>query len=482
MTTASADVCLLSLEEVAARIASKEISPVELTQTLLGSHRASQSNPQCVHDRHQSIRRSPRRRLQNARSLAVATVDQLHGVPVAHKDLFDTKGVRTTAGSKIFAERVPAADATVVRRMTEAGAITLGKLGMHEWAFGGHIRQSALRCHTQSLGHRPLACRVFGWLWFGDRRGTRLRDDWERHGWKHPHAAHRSAGALGSCRRMAAPVSPEPSHSRGRSTTRARSHGRCGTRRSSCRRSPATIRLTARPRIAQFLTISMASRRGRRDYASVCQSSTSERSAMQTSGRAFEGALRALEGAGATVREIDAPQIERYYTAAASIIVVDAAAYHAPWFPSRTNDYGADVAALLGIGQTIPGHVFAAAMHTLAVARGGEADVMLDRRRRHRRSDDSVHRADHPGNSGPRSVRPAPHFHDAVRSHRAAGAGVAVRAHGNRPSGKHLLRRPPVGRGGCAARGTGVGTGPRAVSNSRPLICGRGSPYFRPVP
>jgi aspartyl-tRNA(Asn)/glutamyl-tRNA(Gln) amidotransferase subunit A len=60
----------------------------------------------------------------------------LAGVPIALKDLFDTAGIRTTAGSKFFRERVPDQDATVVQRLRDAGAIVLGKLNMHEWALG----------------------------------------------------------------------------------------------------------------------------------------------------------------------------------------------------------------------------------------------------------------------------------------------------------------------------------------------------------
>jgi len=57
-------------------------------------------------------------------------------MPVALKDLFDTAGVRTTAGSKFFADRVPDRDASVVERLRQAGAVILGKLNMHEWALG----------------------------------------------------------------------------------------------------------------------------------------------------------------------------------------------------------------------------------------------------------------------------------------------------------------------------------------------------------
>ncbi len=60
----------------------------------------------------------------------------LHGIPVAHKDLFATRGVRTTAGSLIYRDWVPDFDAAVVSQMALAGCISLGKLNLHELAYG----------------------------------------------------------------------------------------------------------------------------------------------------------------------------------------------------------------------------------------------------------------------------------------------------------------------------------------------------------
>lgn len=60
----------------------------------------------------------------------------LHGIPVAVKDIICTKGVRTTCGSRIFADYVPDHDAEVVVRLEKAGAVILGKTGMHELAYG----------------------------------------------------------------------------------------------------------------------------------------------------------------------------------------------------------------------------------------------------------------------------------------------------------------------------------------------------------
>jgi aspartyl-tRNA(Asn)/glutamyl-tRNA(Gln) amidotransferase subunit A len=60
----------------------------------------------------------------------------LHGIPIAHKDLMCTKGIRTTSGSKIFADFVPDRDAAVVKKLAGAGAVMVGKAGLHELAYG----------------------------------------------------------------------------------------------------------------------------------------------------------------------------------------------------------------------------------------------------------------------------------------------------------------------------------------------------------
>lgn len=61
----------------------------------------------------------------------------LHGIPIGYKDLIDTAGVRRTAASAMFADRVPARDADVVTRLKAAGAICIGKHNLHEFAYGG---------------------------------------------------------------------------------------------------------------------------------------------------------------------------------------------------------------------------------------------------------------------------------------------------------------------------------------------------------
>lgn len=67
---------------------------------------------------------------------AAAPPGPLHGVPIAVKDTIDVAGTRTTAGSRILADNVAARDATVVARLRAAGAVILGKLNTHEFAYG----------------------------------------------------------------------------------------------------------------------------------------------------------------------------------------------------------------------------------------------------------------------------------------------------------------------------------------------------------
>ena len=125
----------LDLSEAAQLVRAGRVSPVELTRACL--ERIERVDPVL----NSFITVTGDGALEEARA-AEAELAQgrwrgpLHGIPIALKDLIDTEGVRTTAASGLFAERFPSRDAEVVRRLREAGAVFLGKLNMHELAYG----------------------------------------------------------------------------------------------------------------------------------------------------------------------------------------------------------------------------------------------------------------------------------------------------------------------------------------------------------
>ncbi len=130
------DVTSLSLKDAAEQLRRKRISPVELTESCLT--RIQRLNPVL----NAFITVTPESALASARE-AEAEIQRgrwrgpLHGMPIALKDLFDTAGVKTTAASALYKDRVPAEDAEVVRKLKAVGAVILGKTNMHEFAYGG---------------------------------------------------------------------------------------------------------------------------------------------------------------------------------------------------------------------------------------------------------------------------------------------------------------------------------------------------------
>jgi aspartyl-tRNA(Asn)/glutamyl-tRNA(Gln) amidotransferase subunit A len=125
----------LSLREASAALRARRLSPVDLTRACL--ERMEALNPTL----NAFITVTAEPALAQARELEGEIARRkwrgpLHGIPIALKDNIDTAGVRTTAAAAAFAERVPAADAEVTRRLREAGAILLGKLNMDECAYG----------------------------------------------------------------------------------------------------------------------------------------------------------------------------------------------------------------------------------------------------------------------------------------------------------------------------------------------------------
>lgn len=132
---ATTDIAGMSLRQAAAALRSKTVSPLDLTRACLA--RIEAQNPRLnafiTVTADQALVQAHRLESELARG---QWRGPLHGIPLALKDNIDTAGIRTTAAAKAFADRVPAIDAEVVRRLDEAGAIVLGKLNMDECAYG----------------------------------------------------------------------------------------------------------------------------------------------------------------------------------------------------------------------------------------------------------------------------------------------------------------------------------------------------------
>lgn len=127
---------ILTIAEAAKQIAAKKLSPVELAKAQLD--RIRRLDPQL----HAFLLVTEERALADAKSaearqMAGGLRGPLDGIPIAHKDIYCTAGIRTTAHSKLLENNVPAEDAHTVKKWADAGVVLLGKLATHEFAFGG---------------------------------------------------------------------------------------------------------------------------------------------------------------------------------------------------------------------------------------------------------------------------------------------------------------------------------------------------------
>lgn len=126
----------LTIAAASKLIAERKLSPVELMQTCL--ERVHSMDPVLnaflvvTEERAMSDAKAA-----EARAMAGTLKGPLDGIPIAHKDIYNTAGIRTTGHSKLLETNVPAADSKVVAKWDAAGSIMMGKLATHEFAMGG---------------------------------------------------------------------------------------------------------------------------------------------------------------------------------------------------------------------------------------------------------------------------------------------------------------------------------------------------------
>lgn len=122
-----------SMVELAQALRRRSLAPLELARSYLAEIEAGARLHGFITPPGEAALREARR---CGERLARRDVGPLLGVPIAIKDLFATRGLRTTAGSKILRDWVPSRDATVVGRLRAAGAVIFGKTNLHEFAYG----------------------------------------------------------------------------------------------------------------------------------------------------------------------------------------------------------------------------------------------------------------------------------------------------------------------------------------------------------
>jgi aspartyl-tRNA(Asn)/glutamyl-tRNA(Gln) amidotransferase subunit A len=360
-------------------IATKQVSPVEVVRAHLDRIAAVDSKLRafitvCADSALESARAA------EADLMAGRVVGRLHGVPWAPKDLYSTRGVRTTGGSKILADSVPSEDSTVVARLARAGAILLGKLNMHEFAYG----PEGLNAH------------------YGDARNPWSAD------------AHRITGgsSSGSGAAVAAGLAPGSlgSDTGGSIRIPASLCGITGLKPTYGRVSRAGVLPLAwsmdhagpMTRSARDCALMLSVIAGYDpadpttsvlpvpDYGAaltgdvkglrvgLLRAHFTDPAAADVRA-AVEASAKQLEQAGAVVDEVNLTQVMHVATGSAAIVASEALAYHAPWMRSRPQDYQPDVRERLRLGAFVNGAHYVRAQQIRALVTR-EVDEALARR------------------------------------------------------------------------------------------------------
>ena len=345
------DLTRLSITEAADQIRRRSLSPVELT-------RAYVNHIQRVNGELLAYITVLEEHAMAAASAAEYEITRgayrgpLHGIPVALKDLVLTRGVRTTCGSRILKDWVPSTDGTVAIRLHEAGAILLGKLNMHEFAYG----PTGVNPHYGTARNPWDRARVPGGSSSGS--GTAV-------------AAHLCAGALGtdtggSVRIPAALcgiVGLKPTYgrvSRAGVIPLAWSLDHVGPMTRTVADTALMLQALAGYDPADPSTAEVAVP----DYRAALDKGVRGLRVGLPRTLFFERldpevrdavltAAQLIEDLGASVQEITLPALLHAGAASFAIITAESTAYHEGYLKTRAAEYGPDVRARLATGQFV---------------------------------------------------------------------------------------------------------------------------------
>ena len=373
---AVSDTIHLTLEEAAALVRDRRISPTELTEACLARIEAVESRLNAFVTVTADLARAQAR--EAADEIAAGRYrGPLHGIPVAVKDLFATKGIRTTAGSRILADWIPDEDATVVRRLREAGAVLLGKLGLHEFAYG----ISSVNPHFGDV-HNPWdTTKIPG----GSSGGSAVAV-----------VAGEAYAALGSDTGGSIRIPASLCGCVGLKPTFGRASLFGAVPLSWSLDHPGPLARTVRDVALATLSIAgfdprdpISADRPVPDFLAQIDAGPQRLrvgvpidhvwdECDPAIAGAVRGAIDALARAGAEVVELRWPRAAEYAKAASAILGVEARAYHEGTFPGRSAEYGPLVRARLESQGDVDAETYARSMKLLLETRAGGADRDLE--------------------------------------------------------------------------------------------------------
>jgi aspartyl-tRNA(Asn)/glutamyl-tRNA(Gln) amidotransferase subunit A len=369
----------LTVTELAAMIASKAVSPVEVVRAHL--ERIEAKNPElgayltvCADAALDAAR------VAESELVAGRRAGSLHGVPVALKDLFNTAGVVTTGGSRILRDAVPTEDATVVRRLREAGAIVLGKTHMVEFAFGpeGYNAHHGMPRNPwdaaveripggSSSGSGVAVAAGLAPAALGSDTGGSIRIPASLcgiTGLKPTYGRLSRAGVL--------PLSWSMDHAGPMARSAADCAALLGVMAGYDPGDPSTSVLP----VAPYATALSGDVKGLR--VGLLRGFFLDAATPDVRG-AVEQAAKALGAAGAVVDELDLEHVSHVAPAALAIVASEALAYHANWLRTRPDDYDPDVRQRLQLGVFITGAEYVRGQQVRALVRAA-VDAALARR------------------------------------------------------------------------------------------------------
>lgn len=373
---AASDLTELSLRDVGDRIAEGELSPVEVLDATL--ERIDEVDPKL--NSYISVSGEQARLAAQGAEVSIAAgyhLGPLHGVPIALKDLVGVRGEVSSAGSKILQDLVPAEDATVAARLRAAGAIFVGRLNMHELAYGvttdnPHYGATRNPWDTErspggssgGSGAAVAARLCYGAV--GTDTGCSVRL---------PAAFNGIAGIRPTIGRVSNfGITPL-------AWTLDTAGPMCRTVEDCALMFDVMAGYDPRDRQTANVPVPDSRRELERglDGIRIAVIEDFTLAGLQAGVEsAIEDAIKELGAAGAVIREVPMANLEPSISALMTVDVAEPAAYHGAWLRERPEDYGDDVRALLEAGELYLASHYIQAQRYRTVLRDQFSDVLRD--------------------------------------------------------------------------------------------------------